>query len=85
MNALFPHKWWYTIKSTVFGSSLSFHPLVGGSGGLVYESIGKVDLLSDHFDSKQSMESFDLTLTCHPSPSLTTFALTGRVRPGVSC
>ena len=32
------------------------------------------DLLSDHFDSKQSREAVDLPLTCHPSPSLTTFA-----------
>ena len=38
------------------------------------ESVGKADLLSDHFDGKQSRESVDLPLTCHPSPSLTSFA-----------
>ena len=38
------------------------------------ESVGKADLLSDHFDSKQFRESVDLPLTCHPSPSLTSFA-----------
>ena len=38
------------------------------------ESVGKADLLSDHFDSKQSGEAVDLLLTCHLSPSLTTFA-----------
>ena len=38
------------------------------------ESVGKADLLSDHFDSKQSRESVDLLVTCHPSPSLITFA-----------
>ena len=38
------------------------------------ESVGKADLLSDHFDSKQSRETVDLPLTSHPSPSLTTFA-----------
>ena len=38
------------------------------------ESVGKADLLSDHFDSKQSREALDPPLTCHPSPSLTTFA-----------
>ena len=38
------------------------------------ESAGKADLLSDQFDSKQSREAVDLPLTCHPSPSLTTFA-----------
>ena len=38
------------------------------------KSVGKADLLSDHFDSKQSREAVDLPLTCHPSSSLTTFA-----------
>ena len=42
------------------------------------ESVGKVDLLSDHFDNKQSRESVDLPLTCHLSPSLITFALRSR-------
>ena len=37
-------------------------------------SVGKADLLSDHFDSKQSSEAVDLPLTCHLSPSITTFA-----------
>ena len=37
------------------------------------ESVGKADLFSDHFD-KQSRESVDLPLTCHPSPCLTSFA-----------
>ena len=32
------------------------------------------DLLSDHFDSKQSREAVDLLLTYHPTPSFTTFA-----------
>ena len=74
MNAQSPHKWWSTLKSAVFGSSSSLPPLVGGGGGLVCVSGGKVDLLSDHFDCKQSRESVDLPLTCHPSPSLITFA-----------
>ena len=38
------------------------------------ESVGKADLFSDHFDGNQSRESVDLLLTCHPSPSLTSFA-----------
>ena len=42
--------------------------------GLVYESVGKADLLSDHFNGVQSKESVDLKLICHPSPSLTSFA-----------
>ena len=48
-------------------------PLAGGGGGLVCESVGNVDLLSDHFDSKQYRESVDMPLICHPSPSLVTF------------
>ena len=74
MNVQSPYKWWSTIKSAVLGSSSSLPPLVNPDGGLVCESVGKADLLSDHFDSKQSREAVDLSLTCHPSPSLTTFA-----------
>ena len=53
-------------------------PLVNERGGLVFESVGKADLLSDHFDSKQSRETVDLRLTFHPFPSLTTFAFRSR-------
>ena len=74
MNVHSPHKWWSTLKSAVFGSSSSLPPLVSEGGALECESVGKADLLSDHFDSKQSMEDVDLPLTCHPSPSLTTVA-----------
>ena len=70
VNIQYPHKWWSTLKSAVFGSSSSL-PLLGG---LVCGSVGKADLLSDHFDSKQSREAVDLRLTCHPSPSFTTVA-----------
>ena len=49
-------------------------PLDREGGGLVSESVGKADLLSDHFDNKQSREAVDQLLTCHPSPCLTTFA-----------
>ena len=58
----------------MFGSSSSLPPLAGPGGGLVCESVGKADLLSDHFDIKQSRESVDLLVTCHPSPSLITLA-----------
>ena len=74
MNVYSPHKWWSTLESAVFGSSLLFPPLVSESDGLVFESVGKADLLSYQLDSKQSREVVDLPLTCHPSVSLTTFA-----------
>ena len=76
MNVQSPHKWWSTLKFAVFGLSSSLPPLVSEGGGLMCESIGKADLLSDHFDSKQSREAVDLPLTCHPSSSLTTFVFT---------
>ena len=50
------------------GLSSSLPPLVGGGGGLVCESVGTTELLSDHFDAKLSRESVDLPLTCRPSP-----------------
>ena len=84
MNAQSPHKSWSTLKSVVFGLSSSLPLLVGGGGGLVCESVGKADLLSDHFDDKQSRESVDLPLTCHPSPRFTPLP-SGRVRSGISC
>ena len=64
------------VHSQVCGVRLEFviAPLLSESGGPVYESVGEADLLSDHFDSKQSREAVDLLLTCHPSPSLTTSA-----------
>ena len=74
MNAQTAHKWWSTLKSAVFDLSSSLPLLVGGGGALVCESVGKADLLSDHFDGKQSTESVDLLLTYHPSPRLTSFA-----------
>ena len=74
MNVQSLHKWWSTLKCAVFGSSSSLPPLVNEGGGLVCESVGKADLLSDHFDSEQSREAVDLPLTCNPSPSLTAFA-----------
>ena len=36
------------------------------------------DLLSDHFDSMQSREAVELSLTCHTSPSFTTFTFWSR-------
>ena len=46
------HKWWPTLKSAVFGSSSSLPLLVSEGGALVYESVGKADLLLDNFYNK---------------------------------
>ena len=84
MNAQSPHKLWSTLKSAVFGLSSSLPALVVGGGGLVYELVGKADLLSDDLMAS----SPGSLLICHslairlrvlpPLPS-------GRVRSGVSC
>ena len=57
MSVQSPHKWWSTLKSAVFGSCSSLPTLVSEGGGLVCESVGKADSLSDHFDSKQTRDS----------------------------
>ena len=54
-------------------ASLFLPPHVMEGGGLVCESVGKADLLLDHFDSRQFREAVDQQLTCHPSPSLNSF------------
>ena len=68
------------MKSAVFGSSSdsSLPPLIGAGGGLVCKSVGKAYMLSAHFDGKQSWDPVDLPSTCHPFPSLTTFAFRSR-------
>ena len=58
----------------MFGLSSAFPLFVCGGGGLVYEEVGKADLLSGYFDGKQSRQSVDLPLTWHPYPRLITFA-----------
>ena len=62
MDVHSPHKWWSTLKSAVFGLSSLLPPLVSEGGRLVCESVGKADLLLDHFDSKQSREAVDQLL-----------------------
>ena len=84
MNVQSPHKWWPTLKSAVFGSSSSLPPLIRGGGGLVCESVCKVDKLSDHFNSKPSRDLLicrSLAI-CH---QVLLPSLSGRVRSGVSC
>ena len=69
----------------LIGSSLSLPPLVSEGSELVCESVGKADLLSYHFDSKQSREAADMPLTCHPSPIVLPPLSSGREMSCVSC
>ena len=84
MNAQSPHKWWSTLKSAVFGLSSSLPLLVGGGGGLVCDSVGKADLLSDHFAIKQSPGS--LLICCSLAICLLVLPPlpAGRARSGIS-
>ena len=59
----------------MFGSSLSLPPLIGGGGGLVCESVGMANRLSDDIDSKQSRESVDLLRKCNLFPILIIFTI----------
>ena len=49
------------------------------------ELVGKSDLLSNHFDSKEFREAVDLPLTCHLRLLVLPTLPSGRVRSGVSC
>ena len=70
----------------MFGPSSSLPPLTGVGGGLVCDSVGKANLLSEHFDSNQTRDSVDLPSSCHTSSSLTIDAFTvDRVRFGDTC
>ena len=69
-------------SQAVFGSSSSLPPLVGAGGGLVCESVGNSDLLSDHFDSKQCIELICRLLAIR---LLITYLPSGRVRLGIYC
>ena len=64
----------------MFGSNSdsSLPSLIGAGGGLVCDSVGKADMLSAHIDGKQSRDPVDLPSTCHPSPSVITFAFRSR-------
>ena len=58
MSIQCPHKMCSTLKSAVFGLSSSLLPVTDVGGYL--SSFGKTDLVSDHFDHKQSRDSVDL-------------------------
>ena len=77
MNAKSPHKWWSTLKSAVCQDRVRhylFLLVVMHMVDWCASRLAKADLVTDHFDGKQSRESVDLPLTCHPSPRLITIA-----------
>ena len=68
------HKWWSVLKESVFGADSSIPPLVGPGGGLIVDARDKSEMLSRHFDGKQSRTTVDLPATCHPQPGFRGFA-----------
>ena len=68
------HKWWAIMKESLFGADSSIPPLIAPGGGLVSQPKRKAELLSSHFDSKQSRDTLELPPTCHICPRLSTFA-----------
>ena len=72
------HSWWSTLKESVLGVNASIPPLQSLGGALVSDPAGKAELLSTHFDGKQSRESVALPLTCHPHSRLCNFAFRSR-------
>jgi hypothetical protein len=63
-----PHGWWETLKGSLFGSSSSLPALLGPGGRLVSSPADKAELLSHHFDSKQSRVPIRVPASCFPMP-----------------
>ena len=72
--SLTPGDWWRALKGPVFGSSSAILPLQGPGRGLVSNPVGKAEILSSWFDSKQSRVAVVLPSTCHPRPVFCKFA-----------
>ena len=69
-----PHKWWQTLKASLFGVSSSIPPLLTSDGSVTNSPQERSQLLSDVFRSKQSDQSLDLPPACFPEVSLSSFA-----------
>ena len=62
------HKWWETLKGSIFGVKPSSPALIRPRGGLVVTAGEKASLLCCQFDTKQCREQF--VIPCLVSPSL---------------
>ena len=72
------HKWWSTLKSSLFGVDSSMPPLVRADGTAVFCPKEKAELLADVFDSKQCVDSLLLPQSCFPEPKLCSMAFRSR-------
>ena len=73
-NARQPHKWWSTLKSSLFGMDSFLPPLRKTGGDLEFDPGRKAEILSSTFIGKQSNWSPCLPATCHPEPRISTLA-----------
>ena len=69
-----PHRWWSSLKSSLFGVDSSMPPLLEPDGSMSFEPLRKATLLSNTFISKQRDQELMLPLTCFPSPKLNSVA-----------
>ena len=60
------HKWWKTLKSSIFGVKPSIPALRGPGGCLVVAPAEKASLLGSQFDSEQCRQQFITALSCFP-------------------
>ena len=61
LGATQPHKWWFTLKSALFGVDDGMPPLLKPDGFLTHCPKEKATLFANLFDGKQSDEVFDFT------------------------
>ena len=60
------HKWWETLKGSIFGVKPSIPALRWPGGSLVVTPAEKASLLGSQFDSRQCREQFVTPLSCFP-------------------
>ena len=70
-NAIQPHKWWSTLKRSLFGVYSALPLLRKINGDLEFDPGGKSEILSSTFINKQIDWSPNLPSTCHPQPAVT--------------
>ena len=64
------HRWWRTLRESVFGVEQSVPPLVNPATGLlVSEPDQKAKFLMHTFGAKQSSRILELRRTCHQQPA----------------
>lgn len=69
-----PHKWWSSLKASLFGIDSTMPALRDSDGSISFDPLTKANMLSNTFVNKQSDQELQLPLTCFPSPNLKSIA-----------